>query len=136
MAGNPYHDRRGRFTTASGVGSGGTSAEYGRGRQRGTAKQTKLSQTPALPFTVVWFEGSHANKQEKTFNTFEEAQTWARENIDPMTNGKVVPNLPDDLFDGENFDGRNYQSGLFSNKTNRYAAIVDTGKAAQTGGYF
>ena len=130
---NPYHDRRGRFTTASGVGSGGTSSlalspEYGRGKQRGTAKQTKL------PFTVVWFEGSHANKQEKTFNSFEEAQAWARENLDPMTNGKVMPNLPDDLFDDrDNFDGRNYQGGVYSNKVNRYAAIVDTHKAASKG---
>lgn len=116
---NPYHDRRGRFTTASGTQSGGKPPEYGRGRIKRMSRN--------LPYTVVWFEGSHSNKQEKQFATFEEAKAWAKEHINPMKNGQVMPNLPDHLFDGDVFDGRPYESGVFDGP-NKYAAIVESDK--------
>ena len=49
MAGNPYHDKRGRFTTASGAASvtGPGAPVYGRGRQRGTGKQERIQKWTA-----------------------------------------------------------------------------------------
>ena len=116
MSGNPYHDRRGRFTSASGSSSGATTPDYGRGRPN-TGK--------SLPYSVIWFEGDHGNKQEKQFATYDEAKAWAHDNIDPMNNGAVMPNVAEHLYgDGDVYDNRPYQSGLYSSG-NKFAVIVD-----------
>ena len=71
---NPYHDKRGRFTTASGAVSvtGPNAPVYGRGRQRGTGKQERIQRwskeelaVPGKPSPTMW-DGSKIAPMGKT----------------------------------------------------------------------
>jgi hypothetical protein len=79
-------------------------------------------------YAVIWFTRD-GQQQRGGFGSYDAAQSWAADTVDPGVCGSTIPNIPTEFYavaaDGvETYAGHEYVGGLYFARVNRFAAVV------------